>query len=688
MSAKLPKVFRTRLGLLVLFFLAWSCLISYRLVDLQIVRYPEMRELARRQQTRVFEISPKRGTIFDRRNRELAVSINVESVFAVPSEITDKPRTAARLAQTLGLDPESVRRRLEGARSFCWIKRKVDYPQIEKVRGLQLPGIHYLTESKRYYPKRELAAHVLGYVGMDNEGLAGLEHLYERAVRGTAGRILLHRDARKRYFSSVERPPTAGSDLVLTMDESIQYLVEQELSAQVEKSRARGGTAIVMNPASGAILAMANLPTFNPNHYGRYSEAAWRNQAILNIYEPGSTFKVFTAATALEERLTSPEEQIHCMNGGIVIGRHRIRDHKPFGWLSVRDVIARSSNVGIIQLGFRIGKERLERYLRRYGFGRPTQVDLPGEARGLLRSASDWHTVTLGTISMGQGIGVTPLQMITALGVIANGGLWVPPRVVERIQSGRVSGSPAGSEGGARRVLRKETADAVRGMMRQVVSAGTGRAARLRGFSAAGKTGTAQKVNASGGYSHTRFVASFVGFAPVENPALSIVVLIDEPRGLYYGGQVAAPVFKKIAEKTLNYLSVPPDEPRQEWRDDPQVADLGAGEDLLEEPLTDAVSWTPASLSGDQAMGLTESTAGARQVQNLGGYDDAAIDGLAVVAVPNFVGKSLRAVMAEGTRARLQVEAQGAGLVVSQSPAPDAKVVPGSTVRVQLNRKL
>ena len=332
----------------------------------------------------MFKISPKRGTIFDRRNRELAVSINVESVYAVPSEITDKPRTAARLAQTLGLDPESVRRRLEGARSFCWIKRKVDYPQIEKVRGLQLPGIYFETESKRYYPKRELAAHVLGYVGMDNEGLAGLEHLYERAVRGTAGRILLHRDARKRYFSSVERPPTAGSDLVLTMDESIQYLVEQELSAQVKKSRARGGTAIVMNPASGAILAMANLPTFNPNHYGRYSEATWRNQAILNIYEPGSTFKVFTAATALEERLTSPEEQIHCMNGGIVIGRHRIRDHKPFGWLSVRDVIARSSNVGIIQLGFRIGKERLERYLRLYGFGRPTQVDLPGEARGLL----------------------------------------------------------------------------------------------------------------------------------------------------------------------------------------------------------------------------------------------------------------------------------------------------------------
>lgn len=688
MSAKRPKAFQTRLGLLVLFFVAWSCLIVFRLVDLQIVRYPEMRERARRQQTRVFEISPKRGTIYDRRNRELAVSIKVESVFAVPLEISDKPRTASLLATTLGLDPGKVRRRLEGARTFCWIKRKVDFPQVQKVRELGLPGIYFETENKRFYPKRELAAHVLGYVGMDNEGLAGLEHLYERDVRGTPGRILLHTDARRRYFSSVERPPTAGADLVLTLDESIQYLVEQELQAQVEKSRARGGAAIVMNPSTGAILAMANVPTFNPNHYGRYSESAWRNQAILNIYEPGSTFKVFTAAAALEEGLTTPEEQIHCMNGGIVIGKHRIRDHKPFGWLSVREVIARSSNVGVIQLGFRIGKQRLERYLRHYGFGRPTQVDLPGEARGLLRSASDWHTVDLGTISMGQGIGVTPLQMITAAGMIANGGTWIPPRVVERVRSDQVSRSPSGSQAGGRRVLRRGTAETIKEMMSLVVAEGTGRRARLRGFSAAGKTGTAQKVDESGRYSHTRFIASFVGFAPVDNPALSIVVLIDEPRGLYYGGQVAAPVFRNIAEKTLNYLSVPPDQPQQEWRDDTRIAELGAEKDSLEEPLMDAVSLTPAALNGDQAPGLAEAKVEARQDQDLWGYEDASIDGLAVVAVPNFMGKSLRAVMTEGTRARLQVEARGAGLVVQQSPAPDSKVAPGSTVRVQLNRKL
>ena len=687
MSAKRPKLFRTRLGLLALFFVAWSCLIVFRLVDLQIVRYPEMRERARRQQTRVFEISPKRGTIYDRRNRELAVSIKVESVFAVPHQIADKTRTADLLGRTLGLDPDRVRRRLEGARTFCWIKRKVDYPQVRRVRELDLPGIHFETENKRFYPKRELAAHVLGYVGMDNEGLAGLEHLYERDVRGTPGRILLHTDARRRYFSSVERPPTAGADLVLTLDESIQYLVEQELQAQVEKSRARGGAAIVMNPSTGAILAMANVPTFNPNHYGRYSESAWRNQAILNIYEPGSTFKVFTAAAALEEGLTTPEEQIHCMNGGIVIGKHRIRDHKPFGWLSVREVIARSSNVGVIQLGFRIGKQRLERYLRRYGFGRPTQVDLPGEARGLLRPASDWYTVDLGTISMGQGIGVTPLQMITAAGMIANGGEWIPPRVVERVRSDRSSRSPSLSQAGSRRVLRRETAETIKEMMSLVVAEGTGRRARLRGFSAAGKTGTAQKVDERGRYSHTQFIASFVGFAPVDNPALSIVVLIDEPRGLYYGGQVAAPVFRNIAEKTLNYLSVPPDQPHQEWREDTRVA-KHSGEDPLDQFSMDAASGTPASLNGRQALGLGATTVSVPREQDLGSYEDAEIDGLAVVAVPNFVGKSLRTVMAEGTRARLQVEAEGAGLVVRQSPAPDSKVVPGSKVRVQLNRKL
>ena len=684
MSTKRLKTFRTRLSVIVGLFLVWSCLIGYRLVELQILQYPAMRERARRQQTRVFHVSPKRGVIYDRKNRELAVSIKVESVFAVPPEVESKSRTAALLAAVLGLDEKQLVNRLKRSRSFCWIKRKVDFPEIEKVRQLNLAGVYFEAESKRYYPKRELAAHVLGYVGMDNEGLAGLEYFYEKIVRGKAGRVLLMTDAKNRSFSSPERPPTSGADLVLTMDESIQYLVEQELLAQVKKSKARGGTAIVMKPTTGEILAMANLPTFNPNHYGQYSQSSWRNRAILSIYEPGSTFKIFTAATALEEGLTTSEEQIHCMNGEIIIGNRRIRDHKAFGWLSVRDILSRSSNVGIIQLGFRIGKDRLERYIRRYGFGEPTRVDLPGEERGLLRPASDWPMITLGTISMGQGIGITPLQLVTAVGAIANGGLLVKPRVVKQIRPGDLSMSPGESQVFEKRVLRKETTDVIKEMMSAVVSSGTGRAAQLLGFSAAGKTGTAQKVDADGRYSHTRFVSSFVGFAPTDNPAVSIVIVIDEPHGRYYGGEVAAPVFKRIAEKTLSYLSVPPDRLHEEKnlaRFD-QVEESRSEEYLYEEP-----RWG-TTLGSEGESTWTSETVALQKSHNLGGYTTPAIEGLTFVNVPSFLGKSLRVILAEGSRVGLHVEARGSGLVVRQSPAPNVKVAPGSTIKIQLQRNL
>lgn len=643
-----------------------------------------MRKRARRQQTRVFHVSPKRGIIYDQKNRELAVSIKVESVFAVPPEVEGKSRTAALLAPILGLDEQQLLNRLTRSRSFCWIKRKVDYPEIEKINQLNLPGIYFEAESKRYYPKRELAAHVLGYVGMDNEGLAGLEYFYEKTVRGKVGRVLLMRDAKNRSFSSPERPPTSGADLVLTMDESIQYLVEQELLAQVKKSKARGGTAIVMKPTTGEILAMANLPTFNPNHYGRYSNSSWRNRAILSVYEPGSTFKIFTAATALEEGLTTPEERIHCMNGEIIIGNRRIRDHKAFGWLSVRDVLSRSSNVGIIQLGFRIGKDRFERYIRRYGFGEPTHVDLPGEEKGLLRPASDWPTITLGTISMGQGIGVTPLQLVTAVGVIANGGFLVKPRVVKQIRLGDRPMISSESQVFEKRVLREKTTDVIKEMMNAVVSSGTGQAAQLLGFSAAGKTGTAQKVDADGHYSHKRFVSSFVGFAPTDHPAISIVIVIDEPRGRYYGGEVAAPVFKRIAEKTLSYLSVPPDR-LHEAKNLDRVHQIEGSRS--KEYLPEKRHWSNKPESEGEFTWTSETMA-LQESHNLGGYTTPTIEGLAFVSVPSFLGKSLRAVLAEGSRVGLHIDAHGSGLVIHQSPGPNVKVTPGSTIKIQLQRNL
>jgi len=429
---------------------------------------------------------------------------------------------------------------------------------------------------------------------------------------------------------------------------------------------------------------MANLPTFNPNHYGRYSNSSWRNRAILSVYEPGSTFKIFTAATALEEGLTTPEERIHCMNGAIIIGNRRIRDHKAFGWLSVRDILSRSSNVGIIQLGFRIGKDRLERYIRRYGFGEPTRVDLPGEERGLLRPASDWPTITLGTISMGQGIGVTPLQLVTAVGVIANGGLLVKPRVVKQIRPGGLSMISSESQVFEKRVLREKTTDVIKEMMSAVVSDGTGQAAQLLGFSAAGKTGTAQKVDADGHYSHKRFVSSFVGFAPTNHPEISIVIVIDEPRGSYYGGEVAAPVFKRIAEKTLSYLSVSPDRPHEEKNLDrfDQIEGSRSKEYLHEER-----HWsnTPGR---EGEFTWTSETVALQKSHNLGGYTTPTIEGLAFVSVPSFLGKSLRVVLAEGSRVGLQVDAHGSGLVVRQSPGPNVKVAPGSTIKIQLQRNL
>src|SRR5438034_7762762 len=479
MSAKYQELFYSRIYLLIACFLVWSFLLGFRLLNLQIFQYIDLSNRAKRQQSRVFEISPKRGTIYDRKNRELAVSINLDSVFAVPSEIPDRELAAGQLASVLKLSGQDVLKKLSSSRGFAWLKRKVDYPEVLAVKNLGLQGIYLEKESKRFYPKRELAAHVLGYVGMDNEGLSGLEFAYEKQVRGQPGRALLMTDARRRTFSSLEKPPTVGKDLVLTIDEYIQYLVEQELAAQVRKSKALGGTATVMDPNPREILAMASFPTFNPNHYWKYSPEQWTNRAIFSVYEPGSTFKIITAATALEEHLATPEERINCLNGSIVIGHRRIRDHKPYSILSVREIVAYSSNVGAIQLGFRIGKERFERYIRNFGFGEPTDVDLPGEARGLLRPSSQWPAITLGTISMGHGIGVTALQLLTAVGVIANGGFLVRPHVVQQVRSGSVQKVSFAPELVRKRVLSTPTTSLIKEMLTGVITTGTGTAAHL-----------------------------------------------------------------------------------------------------------------------------------------------------------------------------------------------------------------
>jgi cell division protein FtsI (penicillin-binding protein 3) len=688
MSSKHQELFHTRIYILIAIFLSWSFLLAFRLVNLQIFQYVDLSNRARRQQSRAFEISPKRGSIYDRGNRELAVSIEVDSVFAIPSEIPVKETAAAQLATALGLNRWDVMKKLTNSRGFTWLKRKVDYSEVLKVKNLSLPGIYFQKESKRFYPKRELAAHVLGYVGMDNEGLSGLEFAYEKHIKGKPGRALLMTDARKRSFSSLEKVPTAGNDLRLTIDEYIQYLVEQELITQIKKSQAIGGTAIVMDPHTGEILSMASYPSFNPNHYWQYSPDQWKNRAILSIYEPGSTFKIITAATALEEHLTVPDERINCLNGAIVVGGRRIRDHNPYGILSVREIVARSSNVGAIQLGFRIGKERFERYIRNFGFGDSTNVDLPGESRGLLRPASQWPAVTLATISIGQGIGVTPLQLLTAVSSIANGGFLVRPHVVQRILSGSIEEIGFEPDSFRKRVLSSTTTSEIKEMLTGVITAGTGREAQLEGFSAAGKTGTAQKLEANGRYSHSKFIASFVGFAPLENPVIAIVVTIDEPHGQYYGGQVAAPVFRNMAEKILRYLSIVPDQPLTPYQLVKLRKGRGAGNAInADQPELLDLDWEVAPAIHKDHVESTQPAALTADSEEEG-YNNVDLGGSTSVEVPDFLGKSLRSVMSETTKLGLQVNALGSGLVVEQYPSARSRVAPGSKITIKFSRRV
>ena len=688
MASRAQDRFHLRIFVLSGFFLAWVAVLIFRLIDLQVFQYGELSARAKRQQSRSLEISPKRGTVYDRNGHELAVSVAVDSIYAVTQDIPEKGSAATKLAQALGMSRQEILNKLNVERGFVWIKRKIDDAESTRVKNLGIPGIYFEKESKRFYPNRELGAHVVGYAGMDNEGLSGIEFAFDKKIGGIPGKVLLKTDAKQRSFGSVEKAPVPGDDIFLTLDQSIQYIAEQELAEQVSISKALGGTAIVMDPYSGGILALASVPTYNPNFYAKYPPESWRNRAILSIYEPGSTFKIITASAALEENLAQPDETINCMNGSIVVGKYRIRDHKSYGLLSVRDIVKYSSNIGAVQLGFRVGKERFERYIRSFGFGSATDIELPGEARGLLHPSSEWAAVTLANISMGQGIGVTPLQVVTAVSAIANGGYRVRPRIILKQRSSeleKVSYEPLSSQS---RILSSRTSQLIKEMLKGVVTNGTGKASQLEGFTAAGKTGTAQKIDPNGHYSHTRFIASFVGFAPVERPAFAIVVTVDEPHGKYYGGEVAAPVFRKIAQKTLRYLSILPD---QDIKPNQRAIKPGASPphtnlpDLSEdqfEPL-DFASETERHVSPEVTEPKLPALLTEAQDKLL---EDNASEGTGVVIVPDLRGRSLRTAISEVNKLGLSLSPHGSGFVLEQSPGPATRVNPGTRVVVRLNR--
>src|SRR5256714_529507 len=510
--------------------LLWTTGVFARLSYLQLIRHSEYLARAQRKQQRRVEITPGRGIIYARNMRPLAMSVPVKSAFAVPAEIADEPLAARLLSGVLNIPQEVLEARLSSSRSFVWISRKLPPEKAEAVEALNLKGVYFQEENQRFYPKRDLAAHVLGFVDPDEKGLAGIEYALDREIRGKSEKIIVMADARQRWFDGGEAQRERGANVVLTLDEKMQYIAQRELAAAIEKTHALAGSIIVMNPNNGEILAMANWPRSNPSVASEASGESRMNRAVSALYEPGSTFKLITLAAAFDQNITRPDEVFDCENGAVYIAGHRIRDHKPFGLLSVAGILAQSSDVGAIKIAIRLGAPKFYEYIRAFGFGSPTGVDLPGESKGLLRRLDNWSAISIGSVSMGQEIGVTPIQLITAVSAIANGGSLYKPHVVREIKRGEAARSPEDPTGPAeaKYVIRPQTAATLRLRMERVVVTGRGPLARLDGWRGAGKTGSAQKIDpATGRYSHTQLIASFTGFAPVSSPAVTILVSLD-----------------------------------------------------------------------------------------------------------------------------------------------------------------
>jgi len=547
-------------------------LVALRLVYLQVFQRAELAARAERQQERLVKLEPKRGTIYDRMHRELAVSLDVDSIYGVPAEIENPRAIAQHLSAILHESPRVLERKLAGNKHFVWLSRKVEPVKAEKVKALGSREIGSLLESKRFYPKKTLAGPLLGFTGMDNEGLEGLERAYDKVLHGVSGWMIAEKDAVGRTvfpggsgfrFRQQTKP---GNDIVLTIDEVIQHITEKELDAALASSHAKGGVCIVMNPDNGEVLALSvrtaahGRQAFNPNEPQRYKPADWRNRAVTDAFEPGSIFKPILASAALEERVVHPLERFDCSAGKIQLADRVIKDAHENGVLTFTDVIADSSNVGTIKVALRLGKERFSKYIAAFGFGHKTGVDIPGEIPGLLKDYRLWSGVSIGSIAIGQEIGVTPMQMAAAYCALANGGMLMKPYIVSEIVDRDGGEGKRFGPQPVRRVISEETCTKVNKILQRVVESGTGQKAQPAGYTAAGKTGTAQKIDQKTGvYSKKDYLSSFVGFVPAVSPKLVILVMVDTPEGVVYGGSVAAPVFKAIAEQSLAYLQVAPD---------------------------------------------------------------------------------------------------------------------------------
>ena len=551
-----------RRAFLGLCFLVGFAVLLFRFFDLQVLQAEAMMQKARQQHEKIITLDSNRGAILDRQGKPLALNLDVPSVYATPSSIDNPTRVARQLARVLGVPRESLEKRLRAKRDFVWIRRKIQDSHVERLNDLALPGVDVVVEARRFYPKGTLLAHVLGFAGIDSQGLEGLENGYDEHLRGQVRRVVLQRDALGRVIIPEGRrtpQPLSGHAISLTIDEVIQYIAEKALEQAMRDTKARGGAVLVMAPKTGQMLAWALRPTFDPNHIRLASPESWRNRGVTDPYEPGSTLKVVLAAAALELNRVTPDTLLYAGDGEIPIGGTVIHDHEKAGWVTFREAIQRSSNVAFVKMSWELGREQVYRFLRTFGFGEKTGIDLPGESIGILKRPDQWSQRTLPSLAIGQEIAVTPLQLLTAVSAIANEGWLMKPFLVREISDHQGRSVWEHVPHIRRRPISAETAKTVTDLLVNVVERGTGKRAAIPGYRVAGKTGTAQKVDPeTGTYSSTQSVVSFVGFVPAEDPQLAILVMIDEPQGKAWASAMAAPVFRQVAEQALRYLSVAP----------------------------------------------------------------------------------------------------------------------------------
>lgn len=561
----MPSTVSPRYWVFNLFVSLLFVIITYQLVQLTVIRRPALLELADKQHRLKIQIPPVRGQIVDRQGRELATNLRTPSVYAVPRilEKEEIPAVTKQVSEALGLKPDYVKDRLSRDKSFVWLERKVSYEEAEKIEKLEIPSLGVMKEYRRFYPQGDLLAQILGFTDIDNKGLEGVELHMNKELQGRAGMRYTKRDALGREIKAFEMkqvPAVDGHKVKLTIDQYLQYLTETSLDKAFKQYKAKGAAAVVMDPKTGEILAIANRPTYDPNHYEKSNPETRRNRALTDMYEPGSIFKIVAASAALNENKVTPETTFFCENGAWDYGPKVLHDVHSYGNLTFEEVIIKSSNIGTVKIALRLDPNVFQNYVERFGFGRATGIDMPGEAPGFTRPVKNWSKTSPYNIPIGHEVMVTALQMTTAMAVIANGGNLVKPYILEKVEDTAGVTIKENKPVIRSQVIRPEVAETMRRVLVRVVEEGTGKSAKIEGISVGGKTGTAQKVLPGGrGYSHSAFMSSFIGFAPAEDPKYVMTVVVDEPRPVYYGGVVAAPVFKEVLSTALLSLGYIPD---------------------------------------------------------------------------------------------------------------------------------